>query len=315
MSRWRLLAVILILVSVACTSAPTRPSATPTASSAGASAGSTGLSDVAPPLPTEATLALAAPSPTVQQRQSADPTAIVVFASSPFGGAMSELGSAFMLSNHDATGVSYRFDNAALLAQMIQQGTDADVFASMDPAQMDSLRNANLLDAAPSVLVRDRLVIVVSKSNPQGIQSFKDLANPGIRFIIAAPGTPTTAAISATFNRASQDPSYGADFASRVDRNVLARDGDDRFVVSRIVAGEVNAGLVYASSVDAHSHDQVQIIDVPDALNAVVEYPIAVLKNGTNINGGRAFLNYALSAPAQDVFSRWGFTRAASNSP
>jgi ABC-type molybdate transport system substrate-binding protein len=60
--------------------------------------------------------------------------------------------------------------------------------------------------------------------------------------------------------------------------------------------------------VDPQLRSQVQQIDIPDALNTLVDYPIAVLKNGTNARGGHAFVNYALSAPAQDVFSRWGFT-------
>lgn len=261
----------------------------------------------------EATLA-PVPSPTVQARQTSDPTAVVVFAASPLGGALSEVASSFMLSSNVASGVSYRFDDSTLLGSLIQQGADADVFASMDSAQMDNLRQANLLNGPESALVGDRLVIVVSKANPQNIQGLGDLAKNGVRFIIAAPSNATTAAIQTAFDRASADPIFGADFRSKADRNVLARDGDDRLVVSRIVAGEVNAGLVYASSLDPRSRAQLQVIDIPDAFNAVVDYPIAVLKNGSNARGGQAFVNYVLTPPAQAIFSKWGFSKVASNS-
>ena len=40
--------------------------------------------------------------------------------------------------------------------------------------------------------------------------------------------------------------------------------------------------------------------------------PIAVLKNGVNRRGGQAFVNYALSRPAQDILSRYGFARVVS---
>jgi ABC-type molybdate transport system substrate-binding protein len=132
-----------------------------------------------------------------------------------------------------------------------------------------------------------------------------------VRFVVPAPSSATTAALEAVFGRASADPAYGSDFGARADRNVLARDGDDRFVVSRIVAGEVSAGVVYASSLDPDSRARVQLIEIPATLNATVEYPIAVLKNGTNARGGQAYVQYALSPPAQDLLARYGFTRVA----
>src|SRR5690242_18971307 len=50
---------------------------------------------------------VAPPSPTVVRRQTQDPTAVVVFAASTFGAALTELASSFMVSAPDATGVSY----------------------------------------------------------------------------------------------------------------------------------------------------------------------------------------------------------------
>jgi molybdate transport system substrate-binding protein len=255
---------------------------------------------------------VAVPTPTLVARQTADPTAVVVFAASPFGSAFSELGSDFMLSAPQATGVSYRFDNSVLLRNLIQTGADADVFVSMDPAQMDNLNQANLLASPPAILVRDRLVVVVSQANPQALKDFKDLANPGVRFVVPAPTSTTTAATLAAFSRASADPAYGADFGARADRNVLARDGDDRLVLDRITAGEVSAGIVYASSIDPGSRAKVQVLPIPDSISTVASYPIAVLKNATNPKGGQAFMQYALSAQAQDVLSRYGFAKADS---
>jgi len=249
--------------------------------------------------------------PTVVARQTADPTAVVIFAASTFGSAFSELGSQFMLAAPETTGVSYRFDTSATLRSMIERGADADVFASLEADQMDALRQDNLLDGAPSVLARDQLVIVVSQANPQHLQNFKDLANDGVRFIVAAPSSPTTVAMLAAFDAASADAdaSYGADFRQKADRNVLARDGDDHLVVSRIIANEVTAGVVYASSLDPQSRSQVQVIPLPDAYSAPIDYPIAVLKNASNTRGGQAFLKYILSGPAQDILSKHGFAK------
>jgi molybdate transport system substrate-binding protein len=248
------------------------------------------------------------PTPTLRARVSPDPTAVVVYAVSSLGGALSELAGQFMLTNAQATGVTYKFDKPALLTSLIQQGADADVFACSDTTQIDGLRQAGLVDGPDAVMVRDKLVIVVSQANPQQIQSLKDLGNPGVRFIIPAPTGETAAAIKATFDSASSDPAYGADFATRADRNVLARDGNDAFVFNRVVIGEVTAAVVYASSVDPSGSARVQVIDIPDAVNTLMAYSIVVLKNGTNARGGHAFMSYVLSDPAQRQFARWGFT-------
>jgi molybdate transport system substrate-binding protein len=229
------------------------------------------------------------------------------------GQVLTDLGSQFMLAAPDATGVSYRFDTPATLIGLIQQGADADVIVSLDRSVMDTLQQANLLDGSPSALVGDQLAIVTGKANPQHLQSLADLANAGVRFIVPAPASPTTAALTAAFDAASHDPAYGADFSARADRNVLARDGDDRLVISRILAGEVSAGVVFASSVDQASRAQLQIIAFPRSLSAPTEYSIGILKNGSNPRGAQAFVTYALSTPAQDIFSRYGFTRGGSS--
>jgi molybdate transport system substrate-binding protein len=253
----------------------------------------------------------AAAAPTPPGRQSEDPTAVVVFADSALARPFAELASDFMLASHDATGVSYRFDSPATLGMLLQQGADADVFASAEPRQMDTLRQAGRIDGMNDVLTRDRLVVVVSAANPQGLHSLEDLARPGVRFVVPEPANPTTAAVLATFDKASADPAYGAEFRARAERNILARDGDARFVVGRIARGEVSAGVVYAS--DAAADDaraSLQVIDIPDAVNTPLDYSIAVIKAGTNARGGHAFMTYALSARAQAIFTRWGFTRA-----
>ncbi|MCA1647531.1 MAG: molybdate ABC transporter substrate-binding protein [Chloroflexi bacterium] len=298
------LASLYGVVLVACSPSP-QPPAAPTRSTAQSP------TQVQPTFELPSTEVLPRPSPTALGRQSDDPSAVVVFADSALGAALADLASAFMVSNADVTGVSYKLETSDKLIALIQQGADADVLITTDNRQMATLQQANRLDGPPAVLVRSGLVIIARKPNPQGIQGLRDLANAGVRFIVPEPTSATTATILATFDKANADPAYGADFRSKVERNILARDGDGQFVVGRVAAGEVSAAVVYSTDVDAQSRAQLQVIDIPDALNTLVDYPMTVLKNGTNTRGGQAFVNYLRSPKAQDALAAMGFIRAA----
>jgi ABC-type Fe3+ transport system substrate-binding protein len=52
--------------------------------------------------------------------------------------------------------------------------------------------------------------------------------------------------------------------------------------------------------------DQLQIIQVPDPLQTLATYPIAVAK-GNNAAGGEAFVAYMLGPQGQATLAKWGF--------
>ena len=68
---------------------------------------------------------------------------------------------------------------------------------------------------------------------------------------------------------------------------------------------------VRRAALRADARASLQVIDIPDAVNTLLDYSIAVIRAGTNSRGGHAFMTYALSARAQAIFIKWGFTRAA----
>src|SRR6478609_645159 len=84
---------------------------------------------------------------------------------------------------------TYSFGGSNALAAQITLGAPADVFASANttlPAQL----YAKGLCSKPVVFTRNRLVIVVPKSNPANIHGIYDLAKSGVKLDIAGPGVP-----------------------------------------------------------------------------------------------------------------------------
>ena len=74
------------------------------------------------------------------------------------------------------------------------QGATADVFASADTAQMDTVVKAGLLAGNPTNFASNTLVIVTAPGNPKKIGSFADLAKPGINVVICQQPVPCGAA-------------------------------------------------------------------------------------------------------------------------
>src|SRR5260370_8950213 len=88
--------------------------------------------------------------------------------------------------------------------------------------------------------------------------------------------------------------------------NAVSQEDNVRQVVSKVQLGEADAAIVYSTDATPQVRDQLQIIQVPDPLQTLARYPIAVAK-GTNSTGGEAFVAYVLSADGQATLAKWGF--------
>ena len=82
---------------------------------------------------------------------------------------------------------------------------------------------------------------------------------------------------------------------------------DVKSVLTTVSLGEVDAGIVYRTDVQA-AGSSVQGIEIPADQNASTAYPIATLKDAPNADGAKAFVDYVLSADGTKVLETAGFT-------
>ena len=107
-------------------------------------------------------------------------------------------------------------------------------------------------------------------------------------------------------DKAAADPAYGADFPKQVEGNIVSREDNVRQIVSKVQLGEADAGVVYTTDVTPQVRDQLQQIAIPDPLQTIATYPIAVAK-GSNAAGGEAFTQFVLGPQGQAILGKWGF--------
>jgi molybdate transport system substrate-binding protein len=230
---------------------------------------------------------------------------VVVFAAASLTESFQEIAGQFK-QQHPGTRVLLSFGGSSQLAIQLVNGARPDVFASADQDQMDVVERGHQLVGAQQVFVRNRLMVIAPIANPASISSLQDLARPGVKVIGAQASVPIGDYTTALLKSASANPDYGPDFQRRVERNVVTRDDTVRQIVSQIQLGEGDAAVVYTTDVTPQVADQFVRIPLPDDLQIIANYPIAVA-NGHNRAGGQAFVAYVESPPGQEILAKWGF--------
>ncbi len=191
----------------------------------------------------------------------------------------------------------YSFGGSNALANQIQQGAPADVFASANtklPLQL----HQNGECSKPVVFTRNRLVIIVPKANPAGIRNIYGLTKSGVKIVIAAAGVPVgdyTRQVLSNMN-----------LTSAVMKNVVSQETDVREVLSKVALGEADAGFVY--STDAKTvPGKVSVIKVPAWAQPKVQYGICVVSRSTHKAAAHAFIRRVLSRFGQRKLIKFGF--------
>jgi len=78
-------------------------------------------------------------------------------------------------------------------------------------------------------------------------------------------------------------------------------------VVSKVVLGEADAGIVYFTDVTGDALTELGMIEIPSDLNVIASYPIATLKSSQNVAFAQAFVDYVLSDVGQGILKNYGF--------
>lgn len=257
-----------------------------------------GCSPTAVPAPTSV--------PTTVPTNAPAPRTLIVFAAASLTNAFSEMGKNFEAANSGVT-VTFNFAGSQALRTQIEEGAPADVFASASGKEMDTLvTGAFVTEGVPQIFLMNKLVVIMPADNPANLSSIEDLANSGIKIVLAAEEVPV-----GNYSRQSlelMNSSFGADFKDKVLANVVSNEDNVKQVVAKVQLGEADAGIVYTSDVVAMP--ELQTIEIPTELNVIAKYPIAPIVKSANTDLAQAFIAYVLSADGQAVLQKWGFAPA-----
>ncbi|MFN8176821.1 MAG: molybdate ABC transporter substrate-binding protein [bacterium] len=204
---------------------------------------------------------------------------------------------------HSGEKVELNFAGSQVLRAQIEQGAPVDVFASADLAQMEPLVTAKLVQPA-RVFAHNRLVAAAS-SKSGAVRSLADLAKPGIRVVVADPTVPAGRYTTQLLGKMAASGLFGADFPAAFEANVVSQETNVRVVLAKVSLGEADAGIVYRT--DVGSAKQVTVLEIPEPMNVVATYPIAVVLGSASDDLATAFVELVLSEQGQAVLRKAGF--------
>jgi molybdate transport system substrate-binding protein len=232
---------------------------------------------------------------------------VIVFAAASLTEAFTQIGEDFQAANPDTT-VIFNFAGSQQLAQQLAQGAPADIFASANPRQMEvAIAAGRVVSGTQQIFVRNRLVAITPADNPGAVNTLQELTKPDLKIVLAAEDVPVGGYSRDYLDKATANPNFGSEYQDGVLANVVSYEESVKSVLTKVALGEADAGIVYSSDITPDQADQVQQIEIPDELNTIATYPIAVVDDTAQPEPAQAFIDYVLSADGQTILGAHGF--------
>lgn len=190
----------------------------------------------------------------------------------------------------------YNFAGSDELATQLREGAPADVYAAASSKYPQELYAEGLVEK-PVTFASNRLVLIVPKKNPAGIEAVADVTRPGTKLVVAAVGVPV-----GDYTREVLDELQLRDALD----NVVSNEDDVKGVVGKVSLGEADAGFVYATDA-AIGGDTVGVIELAKGSQPRIEYQIAVLKGSEHKEAAEAFVQSVLGPEGRQALETAGF--------
>jgi len=215
---------------------------------------------------------------------------LTVLAASSLTDVYQELAAGFEEENHAE--VSFSFGSSTDLAEQAADGAPGDVLSTADATSMQPAEDAGVTGEVVE-FAGNVMVIVTPAGNPAGIESLDELEG-------------------ATWVRCADEVPCG-----RVARSVLEDNGitaepasleeDVRAALDKVVSGEADAGLVYASDAVA-AGDDVETVEIPGAEEELTPYFTTTLEQSADPDLAEEWVDLVTSEVGGAALTEAGFT-------
>lgn len=212
---------------------------------------------------------------------------------------LEEIKKTYEQANESVT-IKFNYGSSGSLQQQISQGAPVDIFMSAAEDKFSKLIEQNLIDDGDSHnLLKNELVLIVSKESDHNISEFAHLAKQNVNSISI--GIPETVPAGKYAKESLESLNIWSDVEEKI---VFAKDV--RQVLSYVETGNVQAGIVYKT--DALTSSKVEIVaSAVASSHAPIIYPVGVVNESRNYNAAKDFYLYLQQEKTLKVFEKHGF--------
>ncbi len=231
---------------------------------------------------------------------------LVVFSVAPFAEAFADLGAKFRAEYPEIT-VTFNFAGGPQLAQQMSEGATIDLLAFNKQLLPRFVQTGRVISGTEQLFTRTQPIVVVPASNPAQITTLADLATPDTRIVFGSEETAIGQYSLRLLEKAAQTSDLGTAYRDAVLNNVVSYETSVRAVLAKVIVGEADAAIVYASDVVGADADQVEQIELPEALTTVANFYLVIPSDTTQAELAQQFIDYARSDVGQRVLEEYGF--------
>lgn len=190
--------------------------------------------------------------------------------------------------------VVYSFGPSSGLVEQLRAGAPADVLATADAETMSAAVDHGVVDSDPAMFAENSLVLAVPNGNPGEVSGLADLERGDLRVVLCEARVPCGRAAVEVLETAEVDAAVDT-YATDVSQ-----------ATALVTLGEADAALIYRTDAEA-AGAEIEMIEVPEAANAVNEYYVGVAAETTNRAAAEAVIDQITGVAGREALSQAGF--------
>jgi sulfate/thiosulfate transport system substrate-binding protein len=204
-------------------------------------------------------------------------------------------------------------------SRSVLNGADADVVAfSLEP-DMTKLVKGGFVgsdwNSGPNkgFVSNSVATFVVRKGNPKGIKTWDDLIKPGVKVITPNPFSSGSAKwnLLAGYGAKSdggKNPAAGLAYVKTLlTKNVKQQPASGRDASSAFTSGDADVLISYENEAITLQQKGAKVDYVTPDDTILIQNPIAVASKSKHPEQSKAFVDYLLSKPGQEIFAKHGY--------
>ena len=170
-----------------------------------------------------------------------------------------------------------------VLKTQIEQGAPADVLIAARQKDVDGLKQQGFVQSAEK-LASNEPILILSEEGAKKVHAAADLTQSDVRIVLGEESSPIGEYSRKTLQKMGASGQYGDGFYDKVLKNVVSNESNEQNVLSKVMLGEADVGMVYQTSYRDVKDKGIHAIEIPASQKVRSDYSLVQLK-GISANG------------------------------